>query len=59
VLTDELQEMAKPWNFSEIFAPDPLNIQADILKCRNPYATGGAEAGKEHAREYGKADFDK
>jgi hypothetical protein len=56
VLTDELQEMAKPWNFSEIFAPDPLNIQADILKCRNPY---GAEPGKEQAREYGKANFDK
>ena len=55
-LTDELKEMAKPWNFSEIFCPDPLNIQASILKCANPY---GPESGKEQAREYGEANYDK
>lgn len=55
ILSQELIEMAKPYNFAEIFAPDPLDIQAEILGIKNPYKG----APKEQAREYGAANFDK
>jgi hypothetical protein len=47
-------EMAKPYNFSEIFSPDPMNIQAEILGIRNPQKDD-----RPQAREYGKANFNK
>jgi len=48
-LTKELEELAKPWPFAKIFAADPFEIQAKVLKVRNPYAED--EAGK-HAEEF-------
>jgi hypothetical protein len=53
VLSEDLLEMAKPYDFSEIFAPDPLKIQAEILGIRGP------KDDKPQSREYGKANFDK
>lgn len=52
-LSDELKEMAKPWNLPEIFSPDPSEFQAKALKCKNPY--GGK--GDKEAKDY--ADYDK
>lgn len=54
VLSEDLMEMAKPYNFSEIFSPDPMNIQAEILGIRNPQKDD-----RPQAREYGKANFNK
>lgn len=47
-LTKELLELAKPWPFNKIFRGDPFEIQAKILKIRNPYA----EEADDHSRGY-------
>lgn len=49
----EMEEMAKPWNFKKVFAPDPFDWQAKILKIRNPY---GKDDPEDHAGEYGDGD---
>lgn len=49
-ISEELEDMAKPYNFKQIFAPDPLDIQAKLLKISNPY---GPDRG-ETSRDYGK-----
>jgi len=54
VLSEDLLEMAKPWNFPEIFCPDPLDVQAEILGIRNPYRDSAPQA-----REYGQANYNK
>ena len=46
-LSDELKEMATPYNFSEIFFPDPMDIQAKLLKVTNTH--GKADAPKAYA----------
>jgi hypothetical protein len=46
-LSEELTDMAKPFDFKEIFAPDPVEIQAKLLRVRvQPEARGA------HARDY-------
>lgn len=53
-LSDDLKEMAKPWPFKKVFAPDPFDWQAKVLKIRNPYGDS-----KDQARDYAdEADFD-
>lgn len=45
----------KPYPFNRVFAPDPFDIQAKILKIRNPYGKDDAD---DHAKEYGDdADY--
>lgn len=57
-LPEELQEMAKPWPFNRIFAGDPLDIQAKLLKVSNPYGKGGSSKdADEHAGDYDEADY--
>jgi len=50
-LSKELKEMAKPYDFPAIFGGDPLDIQAKLLKIKNPYTDGDASR---HAEDYGK-----
>jgi len=55
-LSDELKELAKPWPFKRVFAPDPFEWQAKVLKIRNPY--GGKEP-EDQSRDYtDEADFE-
>jgi DNA-directed RNA polymerase subunit RPC12/RpoP len=54
-LPKELEEMAKPYNFKKVFAPDPFEWQAKVLKIRNPY---GKDDPQDHSKEYGKEDGD-
>jgi len=47
----------KPFQFKRVFSPDPFDIQAKILKIRNPYGAGDVD---DHAKEYGDdADYGK
>jgi hypothetical protein len=48
-LSKELAEMAKPWPFKRIFAPDSFEWQAKVLKIRNPY---GDTKQEDHASDY-------
>lgn len=41
----------KPYEFKRVFAPDPFEYQAKILKIRNPYAEDSAQ---DHIKDYGK-----
>lgn len=45
---DDLKEMAKPWNFVDVFAPDPVEVQAKLLRLRMP----PAQARSKQARDY-------
>lgn len=44
-LSEDLEKLARPWEFSKLFAPATLEEQAKILKVENPY-------GKSKARDY-------
>jgi ribosomal protein L37E len=52
-LDKELEPLAKPWPFKQIFAPDSFEWQAKALKIANPYAD---EKVDEHARDYDKPE---
>ena len=54
ILSEELLAMAKPYDFSEIFSPDPLKVQAEILGIKMH-----SQEERPQAREYGKANFNK
>lgn len=45
---EDLIEMAKPWNFKDVFAPDPVEVQAKLLRLRN----APAQARAKQARDY-------
>ena len=47
-LSEDLQELAKPWKLGQVFQPDPFEWQAKVLKMRNPYGEGG----KNQSRDY-------
>ena len=53
--------VVSPRQFKRVFTPDPFDIQAKILKIRNPYSEDGAGDPKEHAKDYKdkKAEQDK
>jgi hypothetical protein len=38
-IPEDLKELCKPFTFKRIFAPDPFEIQAKILKIKNPRPT--------------------
>jgi len=55
----DLEEMCKPFEFKKIFAADPFDIQAKILKIKNPWGSDDKNAA-EHSEEYeDEADYDK
>lgn len=45
----------KPSQFKRVFAPDPFEVQAKILKINNPYGAGDPD---DHAKDYGDAGAD-
>lgn len=51
-LSKELQEMAKPFDFPQIFAGDPLDQQAKMLRVSNPYGSGGGRRNTEDADKH-------
>lgn len=54
---EDLERKLKPFDFKRVFAPDPFDIQAKILKIKNPWGTDNAQA-DEHSTEYEEdADF--
>lgn len=48
-ISDELKDLCKPYDFKQVFAPDPLDIQARLLKINNKYGPDGGET----SRDYG------
>lgn len=50
-LPEDLDEhiSLKPYDFKRVFAPDPFDVQAKILKIRNPYSDEDAES---HVKDY-------
>lgn len=53
-LTKEMmEEFGEPYNFEDIFKGDPFDIQAKLLKIRNPYADA-----EKHSEDYDKPDYD-
>lgn len=59
-LPADLDESVKsdPYQFKRVFSADPFEIQAKILKIRNPY--GNDPDAKEHVKDYkDKADYGK
>jgi hypothetical protein len=48
-LSEELAAKAKPFQFKNVFAPDPFDIQARTLKIKNPHGKGDSS---EHTEEY-------
>lgn len=52
-IPEELVEKCKPFAFKKIFAPDPFEVQATILKIKNPWGKDGSEPNPdEHSEEY-------
>lgn len=51
-LSEDLIKLAgEPFNFKDVFAPDPFEIQAKSLKVRNPYGKGDSKP-SEHTEDY-------
>jgi len=54
----ELEEKCKPFNFKKVFTPDPFEIQAKILKIKNPWGKEDAKA-DDHAKDHeDEADYE-
>jgi len=52
-IPEELLEKCKPFNFKQIFAPDPFEIQAQVLKIKNPWSSDGKDANPDdHSENY-------
>jgi hypothetical protein len=55
-IPEKLTEMAKPWEFDKVFAPDPPDVMAKRLGVVNPFS--GSRSGSRGAPSESAVDYD-
>jgi len=56
-IPEELKELCKPFVFKKVFQPDPFEVQAKILRIKNPWGNEGTNA-DDHTQDYDADDPD-